>query len=324
MAPSSSSSSSSSFTHALDAYVSVRGAYMKNSLQPLTQSVADVAARVQSGSMHGPREALVEYQRGSARFQPWLEALVQMAENEYAVLAGLLTDVAPANVLRDAFTEVLRPTLTYLATVLAKVLPRTQHGLNAHRLVQLDFLAATMAAFGPDAQRWTSVLQAANSPPTDTLDAVANAYKDSMLFFPEFIRDVKVIPVQREHDTFQAGVSDIARLGTKLLQGLAAYGDVVQALLHRAGQRNWTPSGAQYPPPSGDASQDLYAEFATDLLASVVMSLERVFSAMRSTHRRIHRRRSAAHRRVYLPAQVRMRCARSSHAATSRTCATKR
>lgn len=268
-------SAATGFSTAVELYAEVRASYLKNSLAPLTKHVSDTANGVQSVSVHGPREAVVVYTRGSARLGEWLQALVQMTQKEHDLLSTLLKDLGQPSVFGRTLAAVVRPTLALVHSVLPTLLPRLQHGLNAHRLLVLDFLGASTEALGPDGARWSALLRTMDGKNSELLDAVGGAQKDAFLFFPEFVRDVKVIPVQRNADSLDTGVSDIARLGTFLLRSLAEYQDVVLSLFQALGSRNWTASGAPLPAPAGSPAQVLYAEYATDLLASAVISLER-------------------------------------------------
>ena len=86
-------SAATGFSTAVELYAEVRASYLKNSLAPLTKHVSDTANGVQSVSVHGPREAVVVYTRGSARLGEWLQALVQMTQKEHDLLSTLLKDL---------------------------------------------------------------------------------------------------------------------------------------------------------------------------------------------------------------------------------------
>ena len=143
----------------------------------------------------------------------------------------------------------------------------------------LDFLSASHAVLGSDCRNWDSALQYTSCSSSVLTNAVVSSQKTALLFFPEFLRDIKVIPVQREHDVLQVGVSGIARFGMKLFQGLSEYPDVTLRLMGLLGSKNWTSdaSGGQglMVPQDLSPAENLQVEYARDMLASITSSIER-------------------------------------------------
>ena len=260
---------------ALEAFVNVRGSYLKGSLASAMRRAADAATAVQSGSVHGVREGTIEYPRGSARFGEWFAAMYGMVYTEQQVLTNLVRGTSIESAFEDMWTAILQPLVVAVSDLIPTLLPRLHHGLNAHRMVALDFISASVAVFGADGRKWTTLLKRGESPNKDLSEAMVNSQRDALLFFPEFIRDVKIIPVQRDSSAIQSGVNDVAILGVRLIKELGGYADVVFPLLDTLGTKNWKSSGVPYGTQSENAAQRLYDEYVVDLLASVVVSLER-------------------------------------------------
>lgn len=269
----------SPFHLALASYAQVRSAYCSACLAPLVEQITGVANVVQDPSVHAPREALVEYKRGSAGFYNWLQGMLGMLQNERAIAAALFEGMSWQNVETHTFTSVVQPLVTSVSALLPTLLPRLQHGLNAHRFFVLDFLGAGSAVLGPDGQRWSSALKSTQLP-LDLPTAMVQTRQDAVQFFPEVLRDIKVIPVQREHDVLHVDVSDIARLGVQLLRGMAEYQDVLLGLLQTLPAKNWSDSESAARTTQSTGADGLYSDYIFDVLASIVSSLERSVAAV--------------------------------------------
>ncbi|WFD36889.1 exocyst complex component exo70 [Malassezia cuniculi] len=268
------------FAAALEAFVNVRGAYLKSSVWPAMKRTADVVNKAQSGSVTGVREGLIDYKRGAAHFGEWFTAMYGMVQTEQQVLAALVRGTSIESSFEDIWTSILHPLVSAVSTLVSSLLPRLHHGLNAHRMVVLDFISASTAVLGKDGHNWTTLLQRGEAPNKDLADAMVNSQRDALLFFPEFIRDVKIIPVQRDSSAINSGVNDVSVLCVRLIHELSGYADVVYPLLETLGKKNWKSSGVQYGSQSDSVGQRLYDEYVVDLLASVVVSLERTISAI--------------------------------------------
>ncbi|KAI3629237.1 hypothetical protein CBS9595_000309 [Malassezia furfur] len=265
----------SPFSSALASYAQVRSNYCLTSIQPLVAHVTRVANMVQDPSVHAPREALMEYQRGSAGLQPWLQGLLELVENEYAITTALFEGMAWQHLQAPTFTRVVQPLVASVSSLLPTLLPRLQHGLHAHRMLVLDFLGASNAVLGADGQRWAQALQRGEDLPLDLPTAIVRTRQDAVRFFPEFLRDIKVIPVQREHDVLHTGVSDISRLGMQLVRSLVGYTDVLMSLLQTMHTKNWLDVDAAPQLAAPADAHTLFAEYLNDVLSAIVTSLER-------------------------------------------------
>lgn len=278
--------SESTFLLALQSYVRVRATYIVTSVEPITRRVAQMAESVQQESVGSPREVHAEYLRGSAPFLDWLRALVMLIESEQQSATTLFQGMSWKHMYSNIITNILQPLLTHVQVQLPVILPKLQHGLKAHRFLVLDFLGASHAALGQDCERWTSALSFTQCTTSELPDAVKSLHKSALLFFPEFLRDIKVIPVQREHEALQVNVSDIARFGMILLKGLTDYQDVLVLLFTSLGSKNWTSDTNEIYntslPSSSSAAQNLWSEYTRDLMAAIVSSLERTFYLLTS------------------------------------------
>ena len=257
---------------ALTGYGEVRAVYLTTSVAPMSEHVAKVAASMQQPAARAPREVHVLYRRGQAGFQPWFDIMLQLMQAEQQNASSLFDGMSWQARRLDTTASIFSPLISSVSSLLPTLLPRLQHGLNAHRFVLLDFLAAASGVLGNDGQRWIATLQQKQGPSGELPAAISASYRNAQNLFSEFLRDVKVIPVQREHDALMVDVSDIARFGMRLLTHLVEYQDVLLILLQSVGARTWTePIGPAAPP------DILYAEYIRDFLASLTTSLERAY-----------------------------------------------
>lgn len=269
--PDTKNKSDNAFRLALKSFARVRASYLMSSMQSLTHAVVQAADQVQSQPSDIPREAHIEYVCGDAPFFEWLRALVMMMEGEQAAASTLFQGMSWKALLGSTLSHIFQPLVTNIYTLLPRILPTLQHGLQAHRFLALDFVRASRAALGPACETWDALLRPTKCSSTELTNAVISSQKNAVLFFPEFLRDIKVIPVQREHEALHVDVSDIARYGIRLLRGLAYYQDIMDVLLTSMGSKNWT-SDVPHAPPSADG---LWAEYTRDMVASIISSLER-------------------------------------------------
>lgn len=273
--PAAAARAESPFSGALASYAQVRSNYCLASIQPLVAHVMRVANVMQDPSVHAPREALMEYQRGSAGLQAWLQGMLELVENEYAITTALFEGMAWQHLQAHTFTRVVQPLVASVSSLLPTLLPRLQHGLHAHRMLALDFLGASSAVLGADGQRWAQALQRGEDLPLDLPAAMVRTRQDAVNFFPEFLRDIKVIPVQREHDVLHASVSDISTLGMQLVRSLVGYTDVLMSLLQTMHTKNWLDADAAPQLAAPADANTLFSEYLNDVLSAIVTSLER-------------------------------------------------
>lgn len=277
--PDSQNKSDHAFVLALQSFAQVRAAYLTSSMEPMTRAVVNSANAVQRVSVDAPREAHAEYRRGSAPFADWFKAMISTIQAEQEAATMLFQGMSWKNMYSSTISNILQPLLSSVHDQLPIILPRLEHGLKAHRFLVLDFLSASHAVLGSDCRNWDSALQYTSCSSSVLTNAVVSSQKTALLFFPEFLRDIKVIPVQREHDVLQVGVSGIARFGMKLFQGLSEYPDVTLRLMGLLGSKNWTSdaSGGQglMVPQDLSPAENLQVEYARDMLASITSSIER-------------------------------------------------
>ncbi|PKI83118.1 hypothetical protein MVES_002735 [Malassezia vespertilionis] len=262
------------FESALGFYANVRSDHIAQSIAPLADHVVKTAAKLQDPTVHAPREVFIPYRRGQAGLQEWLNGVLQLVQTEHTILTSLFDGLSWQTFMSTTFTNVVSRLLNTMHTMLPALLPRLRHELNAHRFLVLDFLGACTAVLGPNCERWTAVLQQGKQLSTDLYDAFANSCQHAYLFFPEFLRDVKVIPIQKEHDSVSVDVSDIARLGIYFLSSMGEYGDVLASLLQNTGQKNWVDADSV----SNISAGGLFNEYFRDLVAAIVTALERSIS----------------------------------------------
>lgn len=274
--PDASLGAGSGLSLALQAFSSVRSVYLTSTLQGLQEHVLQVAAQMQNTSVRACREAYVEYQRGSAALQEWLLATTRMIQQEQQALATLFDGMKWDHLRSSTATKVLQPLVASMNQALPIILPRLQHGLNAHRFLVLDFLGGCQAVLGDQAQRWVECLQPSVCDATVLVNAYASSRRDAQLFFPEILRDVKVIPVQGDQDALRVSVSDLSQLGIKLLKDMLPFQDVILGVFRDMGSKNWTETGWDATGAALPASpEQLWSEYCKDFIGSIASSLER-------------------------------------------------
>lgn len=260
----------SAFALALQSYASVRSTYLTASLDAHMKRVVHIAAMTQQDSVPAPREAHVDYQRGTLPVQEFCAVMLSMVQQEQNAIATLFQGMAWEGWRGKTATCVLQPLVQAVNAMMPMLLPRLHHGLNAHRYMVLDFIAQTQAVFGVDGQKWIAALQGTQCDTCSFTSVLGSVRQDALLFFPELLRDIKIIPVQQNHDALQVGVSDIARLGMVLLRGLVCFQDVMLFLLQTMGSKNWVEGQASAMSPDA-----LWADYVKDFMLSIVTSLER-------------------------------------------------
>lgn len=265
---------------ALQAFANVRAVYLTSSLQALQEHVLQLAAQMQNTSVRACREAYVEYQRGSAAIQEWLRAAVQMIQQEQQALATLFEDMKWDHLRSNTATKVLQPLVASMNQALPAILPRLQHGLNAHRFLTLDFVGACQSVLGEDVHVWPECLQPSVCDSSILVDAYTRSRRDAQLFFPEILRDIKVIPVQGDQDALRVGVSDLSQLGMRLLRGMMPFQDVILGVFRDMGSKNWAESWDASGGASTAVPEVLWSEYCRDLVGSIVSSLERSVAAV--------------------------------------------
>lgn len=265
----------SAFQASLQAYVQIRTSYVTATLEPLSQHVVQVAASVQAPSVPPPREVHVAYQRGAAPVERWLRALLGLWTQENAALSTLCHGMQWDGQRPAMAAAIAEPLLSAASATLQALLPRQHHGLSAHRWLALDVVAQAESVLGPDAARWTDAWSSVPGAATHVANVLAAARDDACAFLPELLQDIQLMPVQNEHEALRVQVSDLARLGTALLRGLAAYQDVIMRLLGVRGHPTWV---SHAPQPEGTAPADaLWAAYTKDLLSAVTTALERTY-----------------------------------------------
>ncbi|WFD44761.1 exocyst complex component exo70 [Malassezia psittaci] len=269
------SSGASPFHTALTSYASVRSKFCEMSLEPLTTQMMQVANRMQDPSIHAPREALVHYQRHSAGIHPWLQGTIDLFQNEYSLTLSLFDGMAWQSQAMQTYQKILQPIMQSIDLTLPKLLPRLEHGLHAHRMLMLDFLGASQLVLGQEAERWAEVTRSNQPSASKMLMAFKQTRQEAMQFFSEFLRDVRVIPVQREHDVLHVDVSDISKVGIELFGNVAEYRDVMMSLLRYLGKPNWLDHNTYAQRPAATSVDALYEEYMNDLFTEIVNSLER-------------------------------------------------
>jgi len=274
--PDAATGSASGLSMALQAFSSVRSVYLTSSLQALQEHVLHVSAQMQNTSVRACREAYVEYQRGAAALQEWLLATTRMIQQEQQALAMLFDGMKWDHLRSSTATKILQPLMTSMNQALPTILPRLQHGLNAHRFLVLDFVGACQAVLGEDAHVWVECLQPSVCDARVLVDAYSSSRRDAQLFFPEILRDIKVIPVQGEQDVLRVSVSDLSKLGLMLLRGMLPFQDVILGVFRDMGSKNWTEAGWDAPVTITTAPPEhMWSDYCRDLVGSIVSSLER-------------------------------------------------
>ncbi|PWN30121.1 hypothetical protein BDZ90DRAFT_229148 [Jaminaea rosea] len=292
------------FLAALSLYSDLRGSYLEQSIAPLGKRLVDFATdRV--GNSNASRGAMMTaafdaegedegaYQRGSAGAKEWLAAILDLAENEHAILTNLLRGLTPpssSSTIASTFSRLLRPVLRHFTATVTALQSHVRRNMSTHTLFSLDLIGALS-----DAQmRWNSVIvNAAGKGGGGNEDGIASSSDGSgahalgeqlqslrtstMNVFIGFLNDVQSLPRQRESEVPSTNINEITYLCLTFLRQMCDYADVVAPLLATLGAGNWMMSSNTAPVLSlsinpGD-QRGILSQYLCDTLATVLEAL---------------------------------------------------
>lgn len=211
------------FLAALSVYADIRGTYLEESMSALGNQLVDFC-RERVGNTASHRGAMTAafaaeddeggYQRGSAGAKEWVKSILDMAENEHAILSNLLRGLNPPSssaTIASTFSRLLRPVLHHFTTIIGNLHAHIRRHISTHTLFAFD-LIGTLSDLHV---RWDSVIIAASGKsgeePTATEKSggeAAGAFalgqqlqglrSSTMNVFIGFLNDVQSLPRQRE------------------------------------------------------------------------------------------------------------------------------
>ncbi|CAO1612756.1 unnamed protein product [Parajaminaea phylloscopi] len=289
------------FLAALAVYSDTRGAYMEQSVAAMGNALVDfcrdrVAAPSNRGAMTAAFAAEDDdegYQRGSAGAREWVKAILDMAENDNAILTNLLRGISPPSssaTIASTFSRLLRPVLRHFTAVMGSLHNHVRRHISSHTLFAFDLIGALS-----DLQsRWHTVIVKAsgkddhdgnaNAGATGEADAFALAQQlqslrsSTMNVFIGFLSDVQNIPRQREGEVPSTTINELTYLGLTFLRQMCEYADVVTSLLSTLGAGNWMMAGSVAPvlsmPINAEEQSGILSQYLCDALSTVIEALK--------------------------------------------------
>lgn len=206
------------FLASLSVYSDVRGTYLEQSVAASGRQLVDFCKEVVGVSSIGQGSSLnaalaseeeETYQRGSSGAREWMQSMLDMAENELAILTNLLRGLQPpssSNTISSTFARMLKPMLRHFHLTMAAAHGHIRQHISTHTLFALD-LIAVLTQFQ---SRWDNVVVRGSSRnPGDgeadmdngsvqTLSEHLQSLRSSMInVFPTLLNDLQAIPRMR-------------------------------------------------------------------------------------------------------------------------------
>lgn len=175
------------------------------------------------------------YQRGSADIREWIKAILDMAENEHAILSNLLRALSPpssAATIASTFSRLLRPILRHFNHVVGTLHAHIRKHVSRYTPFAFDLIGALsdlrlrwdaviVKAAGKDGEEGSGATGRGGSGDGDAfaLGQQLQALRSStMNVFISFLADVQDIPRQREGE-----VPSSELLGTNVINPFVSF-----------------------------------------------------------------------------------------------------
>ncbi|CAO1620193.1 unnamed protein product [Jaminaea pallidilutea] len=284
------------FLASLSVYSDVRGTYLEQSVAASGRQLVDFCKEVVGVSSIGQGSSLnaalaseeeETYQRGSSGAREWMQSMLDMAENELAILTNLLRGLQPpssSNTISSTFARMLKPMLRHFHLTIAAAHGHIRQHISTHTLFALD-LIAVLTQFQ---SRWDNVVVRGSSRnPGDgeadmdngsvqALSEHLQSLRSSMInVFPTLLNDLQAIPRMRSGEVPSTHTNEITYAGVSLIRSMIDYSDIVPSLLSLLGAGNWKMGGSSAPvlSLSGD-SKAILSQYLCDALATTLEALQ--------------------------------------------------
>jgi exocyst complex protein 7 len=296
------------FSSALVAYAEIRAKYMESSLTPLAQRV-DAYSKERLSSTAGRAGMTAAWQneedddggysRGSAGLSNWINATLDMAENEYSILEELLQSLSPPSsttTIHSTYARLLRsPLRSFTATLTALQMQIRQSTSTQHTFFAFDVIGALSNA----SPRWDAVVvancarqQGAGGGDAGQEQTAVHALSESLVstrgmameIFPTFIASINAMPQQREGEVPSTTINEITYSSLNFMRQLCEYADVAAPLLTSLGAGMWMMGSDRAPVLSlgiDSETQSILSQYLADVLAALLNALEARSRAIR-------------------------------------------
>lgn len=293
------------FSSSLVAYSEIRGRYVDASLAPLAKRVISYSQeRLSSSAGRAGMTAAWQheeddqgYSRGSAGLSNWINATIELAENEFSILEELLQSLTPPSsqaTIHSTFARLLRTPLRSFASTLTTLQNEIRRSSTTqHTFFAFDIIGALTNA----SQRWEAVIVAncaRQQEPTSThseqtalhvlSESLVSTRGMAMEIFPTFIAGINAMPQQRESEVPSTTINEITYSSLNFMRQLCEYADVVAPLLTSLGAGMWMMGSDRAPVLSlgiDSETQSILSQYLADVLAAVLNALEARSRAIR-------------------------------------------
>lgn len=293
------------FSSALVAYSEIRGRYVDASLAPLAQQVitysqerlSSTAGRAGMTAAWQNDEDDTGYSRGNAGLSNWINAALDLTENEYSILEELMQSLNPPSsqtTIHSTFSRLLRAPLRSFASTLSSLQNEIRRSSSTqHTFFAFDLIGALSNA----SQRWENVIvancarQQESSNPHSEQTAL-HALSESLVstrgmaleIFPTYIAGINAMPMQREAEVPSTTINEITYSSLNFMRQLCEYADVVAPLLTSLGAGMWMMGSDRAPVLSlgiDSETQSILSQYLADVLAALLNALEARSRAIR-------------------------------------------
>lgn len=275
------------FLAALSLYSDTRGGYLEASVAPIGQQLVNFVVTSSSSNTFAIGDDEAQYQRGSAGIRHWVNIILDLAENDHAILSNLLRGLNPPssnNTIASTFSRLLRPILRHFVSTMGALQGHIRRRVDHYALLAFDLIGSLSDL----SLRWDSVIANAAGKSDRDEEGGAHAlreqvqalHKTMMNVFPNILNTISNLPQQRQ-DVPSTGVNEISWLSISIVRQLCDHADVVASLLTTLGAGNWMMSGNAAPVLSlsinAEDHNGILAQYLCDVLATTITALEGMF-----------------------------------------------
>jgi exocyst complex protein 7 len=238
------------------------------------------------------------YHRGSSGAREWIKAILDLAENEHAILSNMLRSLNPPSsnaTIASTFSRLIHPILRHFSTTMSTVHALIKQDLSS----QMIFIFDLIATLSELVMRWNGVIvnpAGKANEESGGLEGGAHALQDQLQalrstavnIFPVFLNDLKGIPKQRETEVPSVSINEITYMGLSFMKEACEYADTIAPLLATLGAGNWIMSGSMATTTAQSAGMSepsvMFSQFICDTLSTTIAALDGMCLGTRAWH----------------------------------------